>query len=84
MHGGITIDMREMNKILRIMPEDLTATVEAGVTRLQLNKALANTGFTFFIDPGADATIGGMTSTRASGTTAVDTARCGKMSWRSR
>jgi D-lactate dehydrogenase (cytochrome) len=69
--GGITIDMREMNKILRISPEDLQATVEAGVTRLQLNKALANTGFTFFIDPGADATFGGMASTRASGTTAV-------------
>ncbi len=69
--GGITIDMREMNKVLRISPEDLQATVEAGVTRLQLNKALANTGFTFFIDPGADATFGGMASTRASGTTAV-------------
>jgi D-lactate dehydrogenase (cytochrome) len=70
-HGGITIDMREMNKILNISPQDLQATVEAGASRLQLNKALANTGFTFFIDPGADATIGGMTSTRASGTTAV-------------
>ncbi|MGD0956648.1 MAG: FAD-linked oxidase C-terminal domain-containing protein [Candidatus Acidiferrales bacterium] len=70
-YGGITIDMREMNKILSIGTEDLQATVEAGVTRLQLNKALANTGFTFFIDPGADATIGGMSSTRASGTTAV-------------
>lgn len=70
-HGGITIDMREMNKILRISPEDLQATVQAGVPRKQLQKALENTGFTFFIDPGADATIGGMTSTRASGTTAV-------------
>jgi D-lactate dehydrogenase (cytochrome) len=70
-HGGIAVDMREMNKILRISPEDLQTTVQAGVTRLQLNKALANTGFTFFIDPGADATFGGMTSTRASGTTAV-------------
>jgi D-lactate dehydrogenase (cytochrome) len=70
-HGGIAIDMREMNKILRISPEDLQARVEAGVTRLQLNRALADTGFTFFIDPGADATFGGMTSTRASGTTAV-------------
>ena len=55
-HGGITIDMREMNKILRISAEDLQATVEAGVSRLQLQKALRNTGFTFFIDPGADAT----------------------------
>lgn len=70
-HGGITIDMREMNKVVRISPEDLQATVEAGMPRKQLNKALENTGFTFFIDPGADATIGGMTSTRASGTTAV-------------
>jgi len=70
-HGGITIDMREMNKVVRISAEDLQATVEAGIPRKQLVKALANTGFTFFIDPGADATIGGMTSTRASGTTAV-------------
>ena len=70
-HGGITIDLREMNKVVRISAEDLQATVEAGMPRKQLIKALANTGFTFFIDPGADATIGGMTSTRASGTTAV-------------
>ena len=70
-YGGITIDMREMNKVVRISPGDLQATVEAGMPRKQLNKALENTGFTFFIDPGADATIGGMTSTRASGTTAV-------------
>ncbi len=70
-HGGITLDMREMNRILLISPEDLQVTAEAGVSRMQLNRALANTGFTFFIDPGADATLGGMTSTRASGTTAV-------------
>jgi D-lactate dehydrogenase (cytochrome) len=70
-YGGITLDMREMNKILNVSVADLQATVEAGVTRLQLNKALENTGFTFFIDPGADATLGGMSSTRASGTTAV-------------
>jgi len=69
--GGITIDLREMNKVLRVSAQDLDATVEAGVTRLQLNKTLANTGLTFFIDPGADCTIGGMASTRASGTTAV-------------
>lgn len=69
--GGITIDLRQMNKVLRTSVEDLDATVEAGVTRLQVGKALKDTGLTFFIDPGADATIGGMTATRASGTTAV-------------
>ncbi|MGH9695018.1 MAG: FAD-binding oxidoreductase, partial [Bryobacteraceae bacterium] len=76
-HGGITIDLRQLNKILRTSVVDCDATVEAGVTRLQLVKALQNTGVTFFVDPGADATIGGMASTRASGTTTV---RYGTMS----
>jgi D-lactate dehydrogenase (cytochrome) len=70
-HGGISIDMRQMNKVLAISPDDLQVRVQAGVTRLQLNKAIESSGFAFFIDPGADATIGGMASTRASGTTAV-------------
>ena len=69
--GGITIDMREMNAVTRVSVEDLDATVEAGVTRLQLDKALRNSGLIFPVDPGADCTIGGMAATRASGTTAV-------------
>ena len=57
MKGGITIDARNLNRIIRISAEDLDATVEAGVTRLQLNKALRNTGLMFPVDPGADARL---------------------------
>jgi D-lactate dehydrogenase (cytochrome) len=69
--GGISLDLGRMTQIVALHPDDLTVTVQAGVTREQLNREIRHTGLFFPIDPGANASLGGMAATRASGTNAV-------------
>ena len=70
-YGGLSLDVSQMDKVLRISQEDLDCTLQPGVRRKQLNEILATHGLFFPVDPGADATLGGMAATGASGTTTV-------------
>lgn len=71
LHGGISLDLTNMNRIIEIRPDDLLVRLEAGVTRMALNEKLSSYGLFFSVDPGADATLGGMAATGAAGTTTV-------------